>query len=321
MEILDLKQLPRSLHSQLGAIGMLNGDPPQDFAFIRRLRSMGFPAVDYYAVYAVEDREIQSRVEVLQLPFTTQAGAQTVTGISDVSTRPDRVRRGFAGALLREVHRREAARGRRWSLLWTHRSWGAHRLYEALGYRDIYSPPSALRSVGRSGPRRVPKGYGWDRANRRDVVRMERLFDRSTAGRVGMVPRPPRALSIRCRLGWRIPENHRILTAGTETVGYAHLVAGPGSVSVNEVLVAAPEHASAMLDGLERAAQGRWLTFATTTFVTDHAALLRKRGYAVYPTAHLTLMAKPLMPGRPSSDNPATACRDPQFSCHRTDVF
>jgi len=321
VKIFDLNGLPRSLDSQIGTLSVLNGDPPQDRAFIRRLRSMGYPTAEYYAVYAVEDHEIQSRVEVIRPSFTTREGTQTVTGISDVSTRPDRVRRGFARTLLEEVHRREAARGQRWSLLWTHRSWGAHRLYEELGYRDIYSPPTAMRLVRRSGPRAMPKGYHWTVVHRRGVGPMDRLFDGSASGRVGLVPRVPRTLATRCRLGWRVPENHRILRWGPTPVGYAHLSVGPGQVSANEVVVSAPEHASAMLDGLEQIALGRWLTLATTTFVRDFDPILRARGYAVYPTAHLTLMAKPLVRERAPADDPAPACRDRRFSCHRADVF
>ena len=321
MKILDLDHLPKALDPQLGTLSVLNGDPPQDRAFIRRLRSMGFPAAEYYAVYAVEDHEIQSRVEVIRPPFTTRAGTRAVTGISDVSTRPDRIRRGLARSLLEEVHRRESARGQRWCLLWTHRSWGAHRLYEALGYRDIYSAPSAMRSIPRSAPRPMPKGYRWTAGHRRDLGRMDRLFDRASKGRVGLVPRVPRTLATRCRLGWRVPENHRILALGRATVGYAHLATSLWHVGANEVVVASPEHAPAMLDALEQMARGRWLTLGTTTFVRDFDPMLRSRGYAVSPTAHLTLMAKPLTRERAPPDDPALACRDPRFSCHRADVF
>jgi GNAT superfamily N-acetyltransferase len=130
---------------------------------------MGYPTSDYYGVYAVEDDQVLSRVETLQLAFRGFEGSQTVVGVADVLTRPEGLGRGFARRLLQEVHRRESARGRAWAFLWTHRTWGAHHLYESLGYEDVYSPPTWLRAIPRAMRQAPPAGYRWRSARTRDA--------------------------------------------------------------------------------------------------------------------------------------------------------
>ena len=321
MNVTDLEHLPRSLYSQVGVLGLLDGDPPQGIDFVRRFRALGLPAAEYYAVYAIEKGGILSQVEVVRPRFTSEAGSEVVCGIAGVATRPDAVRRGLAGRLIREVHRREAALGLRWSFLWTHRSWGAHTLYERLGYRDVYSPPSAIRLPGRRRIRRLPSRYEWVTVTRRDLPTLERIFRRSTRGRLGFVSRPPGLLSARVRLGWRVPENHRILFHRGTAVGYAYLTLSPWHVGVNEVLVDGPEHVVPMIEALESTEPERSISFGSTTFVRDARTDLERRGYVVYPLAHVTLMARPLTRDRTPVEDPARVCADPRFSCHRGDTF
>lgn len=324
MKIIDFEHLPRHLYPQLGSLGLLNGESPHDINFVRflrRFRRTALPQAEYYAVYAVEDGTILSRVEVTRPSFTTENGPETVAGISDVSTRPDAVRRGLAGRLLEEVHRREAERGYRWAILWTRRSWGAHRLYERLGYRDVHSPVSALRPFPHRRRRPLSKGYAWVPAQRTDAPRIERLFARATRGRIGFVPRPRGSIALKFELGWRVPEHHRILSYQGLPVGYANLNISPFHVGTSEVLVDASEHAGPMIEALEATGRGGSFSLTNTTFVRDHEEAFRRRGYAIYPSAHLTLMAKSLAPtGRPPEELEAV-CRDPRFSCHRGDVF
>jgi len=321
MNVTDFDHLPRSLYSQLGVLGLLDGDPPQGIGFVRRFRGLGLPCAEYYAVYAVEDGRILSQVEVVRPRFTSDAGSEVVCGVAGVATRPDAVRRGLAGRLIREVHRREAALGQRWSFLWTHRSWGAHTLYERLGYRDVYSPPSAFRPLGLRRIRRFPSGYEWVTVTRRDLPTLERVFLRSTQGRLGFVSRPPGLLSARVRMGWRVPENHRVLYRRGAAVGYAHLTFSPWHVGANEVLVDSPEHLVPMIDALESTEPERSFSLGSTTFVRDAQEELERRGYVIYPFAHVTLMARPLTRERRPGEDPARVCADPRFSCHRADAF
>ncbi|MFZ3355198.1 MAG: GNAT family N-acetyltransferase [Thermoplasmata archaeon] len=322
MRILDLKALSPSLRYQLPVVGVLDGDPPWGYEFVRMSRKLRIPHADYHAVYAVESGEIQSHVGVLWLTFTTPTGAVPVTGIDNVATRPTAERRGWAAALMEEVHRRESDRGVAWAFLWTHRSWGAHRLYERLGYRDVYSPPAALKRLARNRRARLPVGYEWRPAALRDANRLDRIFRRATVGRLGFISRFPGSFRARFVLGWRRPENHRILFHHSREVGYANLaVSDTWSVTANEVIVVDPSHTDAMIQALETSTSNKWLLLETTTFVTDGATQLRKRGFSLHPATHRTLMAKSLQgPGRESAEVVRTI-GSPRFSNHRGDMF
>jgi GNAT superfamily N-acetyltransferase len=324
VKIFDLPGLPRRLYPQLAAIRVQDGDPPHDIAFLRKVRSLGLPAADYHAVYAVEDDEILSKVETRWLTFRSPGGSKPVAGISDVTTRPTAGRRGLAGALFEEVHRREAARGVEWSFLWTHLSWGAHRLYERLGYTDVYSTPVSLRHVPRRKARaaRRPTGYDWRIPTARDAGRLEQMLSQATEDRIGFLPRSPGSFKAAFELGWRTPEKLRVLVSGRERVGYANLgMEDAWSATFNEVVVTGPEHIAPMLGALEAEAQGRWLVLETTTFVNDASTLLRERGFATYPVTHRTLMAKRLAGTSERTEDLGALCRSPLFSLQRSDMF
>jgi len=322
MRVYDLAGLPERLRPQLAAFNPSDGDPPQDFAFIRRLQGMGVPASDYWACYAVEDDQILSRVETLHLPFTGRRGPQTVVGIADVLTRPAGVGRGYARKLLGEVHRREVVQGRTWSFLWTHRTWGAHRLYETLGYMDVYSPEYGVRPRGRLAPRTLPPGYRWSEVDAPEVELLDRLHSESSQDRLGFLPRVPGHARIRIELGWRKRENYRILSGRAGPVGYAYLADESGwNLTANEVVITSRAEAPTILRALLREARGRMLTLQTTSFVRDHEALLRDEGFALYPSSHVVLMGKALGAGRGRAEDLGKCCSAPEFSCHRGDMF
>jgi GNAT superfamily N-acetyltransferase len=323
MRIVELSDLPDPLGPQLAALNWLDGDPPQDLRFLRRLRRVGYPVSDYQALLAVEDAQILGKVETIVLPYVAPTGSEVAAGISGVVTRPDALRRGIARALLEEAHTRERTAGRHWAFLWTHRSWAAHHLYEELGYRDVYSPPAALRTIPRTPAPSLPAGYRWESIRSSDHENLERLLRDASRGRLGFIPRYAGSFRVGFQFGWRRPSEFRVLSEGSKPVGYAHTPTGRYGRAAYEVVVTDPRHAPAMLDALEYEAAGGWLTLARTTFITDHDELLRKRGYAVYRQSHPTLMAKPLKAGfrLPRAADPATVFRTTRFSFHGGDVF
>jgi GNAT superfamily N-acetyltransferase len=322
MRIYDLDDLPESLYPQLGAFALSGAEPPQDIQFVRRLRKLPLAYSDYFAVYAVEGDRLLSRIETLHLPFVGRTGSQSVVGISDVVTRPEGLGRGLARTLLREVHRREIALGRRWSFLWTHRSWGAHALYESQGYEDVYTPPAALGPFRsrRKAPR--PSGYRWTRETSRDGKQLERLLAQATIGRLGFQPRTPGSFRAKYRMGWRKPENHLVLWHGTSAVGFAHLPEDtPWCLGVNEVVVVTPEHAEPMLRALEATAGRRKLAMQGTSYVSDAAALLRENGYLLLDTSHRVLMAKPLVSRTALGEDVRSVFTEAGLAMHRGDMF
>ncbi|HTT26657.1 MAG TPA: GNAT family N-acetyltransferase, partial [Thermoplasmata archaeon] len=259
MRILTLDELPEPSALPLAALKWLDGDAPQDRPFFGRLRRGGFPASPYFGVYAVDGGEVLGRVETLHLDFTGAGGRGKVLGVADVGTRPDAGRRGIARTLIADVHRRARAAGLAWSFLWTRRSWGAHTLYEDLGYRDVYSPPSALRAPGTSRVPAIPRGFRWRKAGPSDAPRLEALLKVSTVDRWGFVPRAAGSFRLRHRMGWRPLESHRILCEGSRPVGFAYVTPQPFSLGVHEIVVRDPAYSPPMLDALQHEAGRRWL--------------------------------------------------------------
>jgi FR47-like protein len=255
--------------------------------------------------------------------FTSPAGTEEFVGVSGVETRPDVLRRGVARALFEELHARQRRTGRRWALLWTHRTWGAHHLYEELGYRDVYSPPAALRKLGRPADGPVRREYRWRSVRPADDELLERILDTGATGRLGLLPRYSGSFRFRFRMAWRSRSDYRIFLHRSTPVGYVVSTAHRHYRAATEIIVNDARHAIPILDALERESAGRWLALGRTTFITDHEKILRARGYAVYRVSHPTLMAKPLLPGVrvTSRSSPVTVCRSPRFFFHSGDVF
>ncbi|MCI4351361.1 MAG: GNAT family N-acetyltransferase [Thermoplasmata archaeon] len=322
VQVLAYAEIPPRLISQLVALGWSDGDPPFDPPVIRKSLALGFPYAEYVGVFAVEHDQVLSQVFVERHTLTTRNGHEKIAGITGVVTRPDAQGRGLSSRLFEEVHRRERKRGLRRALLWTRRSWGAHRLYEKLGYRDLYTPPTALRRLrGRTVPRR-PAGYTVTVARRRDARLLETLLRDSTRERIGLVPRAPGSFRFRFAFGWRNPKDHRILRRHGRPVGYFHATSSSVHVGVNEAALRSADDLPVLLDCMERQAAGRWLTIGSTTLVQDATALLRERGYTFQSGSHGTLMVRSLR-GAPSAgfDELVETVADPRFSCQRGEVF
>ncbi len=321
MPVLTLDELPRRVVSQLASLAVTDGDPPVDLGTIRRLRREGYPASPYWGVYVLEGERLRSRVETIELPFRGPHGSETVAGIADVLTQPDAAGRGHARKLLREVHRRERALGRRLAFLWTRRTWGAHRLYEHEGYANVYSPPSAVAWIP-SGRRPRSASYAWRSARRADASRLERLLTSATADRWGFYPRPDGSFRLRFRMEWRRPENHRFLSVDGRDVGYVHLGSSTSwAVVVNEVMLTDPRWIRTAVLAVEALAAGRWLALQGTSFVRDAEAILRRRGYQLLPVSHAVLMARSLRDADPGLRRVTEAIDRPEFACQRGDMF
>lgn len=323
VRILAYEELSPRQRAGASALDWSDQDPPSLPERFFAARVDGAPFLAYEPLYALDDGVPVARVGSVRLPFRTRREVLTVCGIADVVTRPDALRRGYATALLDETHRRARAQGARWSFLWTRRSWGAHRAYQRLGYRDVYSPPLALRKIPAvSRPSRLPSRFSWRRATVRDAARMEELLHEATKHRLGFVPRSARSFEVRFRAGWRRPRDFCILTERRAPVGYASVVTSRFDVISREAVVSRPSLGPLLLDQFEAHARGRWLAFGQTTFVQDQATEFRRRGFELLGSNHGVLMASPL--GRRPSGEVAEVRRtflDRRLSLHGGDMF
>ncbi len=305
------------------ALEWTDGDPPSVPERIDSARLGGRHFQRYESLYLLDDGVPLARVGSVRLDFRSASHSEVVCGVADVVTRPDVIHRGYAKALLVETHRRARKEGLRWSYLWTRRSWGAHRLYEREGYRDVYSPASAFRKIPRTSARwRLPGGFSVRQADASDAELLEGLLSQATEDRLGFVPRATGSFGVRFRIGWRRPEDFWILRRGRKPLGYAQVQTERFDLLCRELVLEDRSVSPVLLKAIEAKAAGKWLGFGNTTFVEEGRALLKLNGYAVVEGTHGVLMACPLVPpSRGAWNELQQTFADPRFSLHGGDMF
>ena len=317
MRILDHDDLPPGIEDQVQLLDGAAGWGPMDFSRVKRARKTGYPAADYFGVYAVEDGKVSSMVRVLRLPFTTRRGLEKVAAIQGVVTRRDRSRKGLARKLLEEVHRRERDAGNRFVLLWTGRGQVAHALYNSMGYADIYTPELAIRKCGL--PTKSRKGYELRKASAADLDVIERLHGKATQGHLGFTPRPKGIVRSLLGLGFLTTEPFRIVLRKGEPVGYGLIQKNPSWSRLDEVVVMEGEDTGEVLSLFESETKGKWLELRNT-FVRDALGVLRKRGYAITRFAYYGLLGLGLADQGQDVAN-ELGVSSQKFACQQLDYF
>jgi GNAT superfamily N-acetyltransferase len=275
---------------------------------------------DYAAIFAVEGGEVIGQTIVFRFPYRFPDGAGTLAGIAAVTTRPDRARRHVAQRIFQEIHERERAAGVDHVALWTNSSWGAHRLYERLGYRDVWFPLTAARLVPKRGPSTRRSSIRW--ARRRDLRALDELHDRVCADRLGFAVHAGHGLAVDMDLGYLTPkEELRVYWKGSRPEGYASVSVSKARAECWELVAASTEARDALLADAERRARGKFLSLDCSS-AADHEKALRARGYRVLRQGWYPFMGTSLR--RRLTAKSAIAefgTGDPRFVCFRSDRF
>ncbi|MGD0589050.1 MAG: GNAT family N-acetyltransferase [Thermoplasmata archaeon] len=320
MKLVTYDELPASLDSgrALVHLAAFGGVADRRGIEIWRRRTSAF--AEYVGIFAVDKGEVVGQTLVLRIPFTFPHGTETVSGIAAVSTRLDYARAGIARRILDEVHRRERESGVRYSTLWTNRSWGAHRLYEKLGYRDVYEPPLAVR-VPDVVPHR-PAGRRIRPGRRSDLRQIETLHARFAEGRWGFAIRPQGFARVAAAAGELRPrEEILVSTEGGRLSGYAMVDTTPHRVVCGELVALAASERSFLASSIETRA-GRVPTAFRDGVVAEIDPWLRRRGYALASAGWFGLMAHEL--GRERTRSTVVremGTQNPRFLCLTGDRF
>jgi len=320
MKLVAYDELPQTYDSdralvQLAAFG---GFLDRQRIELWRRRTSVF--ADYVGIFALEAGTVVGQTFVLRIPYSFRHGTETVTGIAGVATRLDHARTGVARRILEEIHRREIEAGIGYATLWTNRSWGAHRLYEKLGYRDIYAPPWAVRVP----PARLPRALGRSvrPGNRSDLKAIEELHRRSTHGRWGFTQRPPNFARVAVAAGDLRPREE-ILVAHTHgrLSGYAVIDMNPYRVIFGELVATSNPVRTRLALSIEARARNKPVSFRDGA-VEDMHSWLSGRGYSIATAGWFGLMA--MSYGRERSRGQLErefGTRDTRFVCHDGDYF
>ncbi len=275
---------------------------------------------DYGGVFAVEKGEVVGQTLVFRAPYVFPHGTETLGCIAAVTTRPDHGRSGVAYQVLREVHRREREAGEEHVALWTNLSWGAHRLYEKLGYRDVYLIPRASTLLP---PRQRRAPHGIVRPGRTsELDAFDELHRETTRGRWGFTPRTPHHALTESRLGYFDPSKDiRVYARGGRIEGYAFRQEKFGRIRCPELVASTSRAREALVNDLERGGAGMLLTFDFSA-ASDSAVSLRRRGYRFMQGSWYRLLGASLR--RSLSAKEAVrefGTSDARFVCHLGDMF
>ena len=318
MRILTFDELPEEWEPKVQLIDASVGWNIFDFKRLREAMKLGYPAADYFGVYAVEGDEVQATVRVLHIPYTLPSGeTSTVAGIAGVATRREWSRRGLARTLLADVHQREEAAGYTLSLLWMGFWNFSHELYKSIGYSDVYTPRVALRRC--DGFRTKGQKYTFRTARKDDASVIERLHAEATRGRVGFTPRPTNVLHPLIKLGWVKPGAFRLILSGKDPVGYIQMQEGSGWMKSDEVVLTKRANQEEAVSLIQSRASPGWLMLQGT-FTRDSFGMLKGLGYSFTDYLYYGLMARPLKGAHKDiKDELGTASRP--FTCHFLDYF
>jgi GNAT superfamily N-acetyltransferase len=319
MRFLTYDELTPSMEADRALIHITSfrGAYPRRSIELERRRTKSF--ADYVGVFAEERGHLLGQTFVLRVPYTFPEGTELVSGVAAVATRPDRGREGVARAILKEVHRREREAGVRFSILWTNRSWGAHGLYEELGYRDVYSSPWSARLPSDTVPRR-PRGIRPARIE--DLADIERLHAQQAEGRLGFLRKPNGYLTVWAAEGDLDPPKELIVLREAKRVrGYAFVESDPHRTLCGELVATSRASRHALVSEVQRRAKRTAYAFGNTP-LRDAPELFRGHGFSVVPNGWHVLMASALSRGwSPRAATSQFATYDRRFLCMRGDTF
>jgi GNAT superfamily N-acetyltransferase len=319
MRFLTFDELTPSLETDRMLIHLTSfgGAFPRRSIDVWRRRTKNF--ADYVAVFAVERGRLLGQTFVRRIPYSFPGGTEIVSGIAAVGTRADRGRAGVARAVLTEVHRLEREAGIRFSTLWTNRSWGAHNLYEQLGYRDVYSSPWVVHAPTTDALRPPP---GVRPARAADLGEVERLHAQQANGRLGFLREPNGYLSVAMAAREFDPAKELIVRRnGGWLEGYAYIDTNPYRTICGELVAISRAARQAIVSEVQRRAKRTTFAFQHTP-VTDCPELFRGRGFSTVGTDWFRLMVHAF--DRSFTERGAAAkfgTHDSRFLCMAGDRF
>jgi GNAT superfamily N-acetyltransferase len=276
---------------------------------------------EYVGVFAVDRGRVVGQTLVKRLSYTFPDGTEPIGAIASVGTRPDRARAGIARQLLTEVHRRELDAGIRYVSLWTNLSWGAHRLYEKLGYRDAYLFPWAVRPPAPASTRSPLRGRA--RPGRvTDLPELERLHERRARGRLGFCHRPVGSFRFAVATRELDPVREMIVVRENGKItGYALLQSNSYRTVCGEMVASSDRVRATLVGEIERRAKGAAVAFNMTP-VSDTPELFRRRGYTTMDRGWYVFMTAPLRGEWTAREAVKRfASHDPRFLCLMGDRF
>jgi GNAT superfamily N-acetyltransferase len=171
---------------------------------------------DYFALYAVENDKVLSQVGYISVDAQTVQGPEKVGFVWGVATRQGESRKGLAGMLMEECHRRMQEEGIRYSILGTGKSIVAYNLYGRLGYEDFLIFNIGFKSCtpGEDSETDITYNPGTDQKV------FSAIFEEYSNGLTGFIRRPSNFVEVRKAWSWMSVSTEGLFLREGKAIGY-----------------------------------------------------------------------------------------------------
>jgi predicted acetyltransferase len=240
-------------------------------------------------LYAVDKGKIVSQVAALRIPTKTVDGEETILGVAEVATHPAFARRGYSTKLMNEFHDRSREEGTRIAFLLTRSSFVAYGLYLKLGYRDLAYFPKGSKPLVR---KKKPKDSILRKLRKKDVDKLDEIFDRFSKDLLGFVVRQKRYFDWRLKVSESLKNVIQVVETKDGVGGYILKKDVGGDVFVEEMVVPSKRVLNRIFSELERGEKGDYIT-AYPLGGGKQAEYLRSRGYFMDEFSYGKVMVLP----------------------------
>lgn len=271
-----------------------------------------------FAIYAVERNRPVAQVVPLAMPVQLTRGVETVGAIQGVCSLTPVWGKGYARRLMEHAHDMYRQRGLRIATLVASRNTRGYGIYRKMGYVDLATFYRGTRRMPARRPK--PPGLRLRKATRKDLPRIQSLFEAYTRGLYGWTQRDPRYLPMEVSWDRGVLDAFRIALRDGAAVGYLRVQPG-WNVLATEVILPRIRDFRAAIRTLEAREKREFATVLTITSERERARY-RAVGYDLYGPMMASAMAMPLGRRPRAQDLPRLfGARQGRFVLYETDFF
>lgn len=228
--------------------------PPEKAEKIRKLD----PHVpDYFALFGLEKGKVVSQVGAVSVDTKAVSGTERLGFIWGVCTDPKAARKGYAGGLFEELHKRLSVDDIRYVLLGTSKGFVAYNLYRKLGYMDFIRLRWAIKYC--EPVKRSSKDIVFIKT-RKDSVFSE-LWSRYSRGLLGFSNRPRELMKIKKAWGWPPINITGTFQKRGKTIGYILANKEGNKIKIEEIIAFKQRDLKYMLKVLEMKYKPRYILY------------------------------------------------------------
>lgn len=278
-------------HDQVFHLHMSAFGDTLDEARVRTMIKRDRRVPDYFALYAIEGKEVLGLVCPWRIETRTREGVESVLGFDDIATKVDRARSGIATSLMQRAEEMAVGEGVRFSWLVTSAHLVAHNLYVKRGYFEATCIPHSLKRI--DSRKKRPRSLTLRPYRSSDGSALDRLHQKYVRDGLGFTERQERTIDVRLATRHLSRNQVKVAVRSRKIVGYLVLRMQEKTPNVREIVAPAERNFKGMLAGIEAASSSGY-AMAWCIFPERQRARFWRAGYPVSETDWWRILARPL---------------------------